>query len=204
MPRSKPKPSASSTSRSPGRATRFGSPLETAKVAVEQRLTRSRLRAVIVRPDEFHEIHLSPIGRFDPVAGKAAVIGRGDTGRRWVSTEDVAALVASVTVEPEPAPVVEFGGPEVLSRNEAIELAEQLSGRPIRIQRMPRWAARAGVRMLSRPNDALASVFAAGLLQDLVPATWSDGPLRQRGITPRSTTAFLREQVLAGEAHVEK
>ena len=42
---------------------------------------------------------------------------------RWVSTDDAAALVAAVAVEPDPPAMVEFGGPEAISRNEAIAIA---------------------------------------------------------------------------------
>lgn len=176
----------------------LGSPLERAKLAVERRLARSTLPSVIVRPDAFQEVHLAPVGRFDIAGGRVAVIGKGDTRRRWVSTADVAALVCAVSVEPDPPRMLELGGPEALTRNEAIAVAEQASGRAIRRQRMPRPVARVAVRVLSPRYDALASVFAAGLHQDLVPATWDDGPLRQRGISPRSASDFIREQARGG------
>lgn len=173
----------------------LGTPLERAKRAVEGRLGTSTLERVIVRPDAFQDIHLAALGRFDVAAGKVAVFGRGDSKRRWVSTDDVAALTARVAVEPHPPPVLEFGGPEALTRNEAIKVAEEAAGRPFRRQRMPRPVARAGIRVLGRRRDALASVFGAGLLQDLVPATWDDSALTERGISPRPASAFIREQV---------
>lgn len=172
----------------------LGSPLERAKVATEKRLRRSSMRATMVRPDAFQEIHLAPLGRFDMGAGKVAVFGKGDTPRRWVSTDDVAALVAAIAVEPDPPAVVEFGGPEALSRNEAIAVAERLTGRKLKRQRMPRSAARLGMRVLDKRKPELASIFGTGLHQDLVEARWDDAPLRERGIEPRSATEFLRQQ----------
>ena len=172
----------------------LGAPIDNAKRATESRLARSSLRRVIVRPDAFQEVHLAPLGRFDMGAGKVSVFGKGDTKVRWVSTDDVAALVAAVAVEPDPPEVVEFGGPEALSRNEAIAIAEDLTHRTMKVQRMPRSVARLATRLLNRRNDGLASVFGVGLIQDLNAADWDDEPLRQRGITPRSTTDFLRDQ----------
>jgi uncharacterized protein YbjT (DUF2867 family) len=172
----------------------LGHPIEKAKIATERRLERSRLRRVVVRPDAFHEIHLAPLGRFDMGAGKVAVFGKGDTKVRWVSTDDAAALVAAVAVEPDPPVLVEFGGPEALSRNEAIAIAEELTHRKMKVQRMPRPVARLAMRLLHRRKDGLAAVFGVGLLQDLYAGDWDDEPLRQRGITPRSTTDFLRDQ----------
>jgi uncharacterized protein YbjT (DUF2867 family) len=172
----------------------LGSPLDRAKLATERRLEASAMRTVIARPDAFQEIHLAPLGRFDMERGKVAVFGKGDTRRRWVSVDDVAALVAEVAVEPDPPAMVEFGGPEALSRNEAITEAELATGRTMKRQRMPRRLARWGMRALDRRNDALASVFGAGLMQDLVEAHWDDSPLVQRGITPQPASEYIREQ----------
>jgi uncharacterized protein YbjT (DUF2867 family) len=174
--------------------TGFGTPLERAKLTTEQRLRTSPMRTVIVRPDGFQEIQLTATGRFDIEHGKVAVIGRGDTKRRLVSTDDVAALVAAVVREPDPPEMVEFGGSEAISRNEAIAVAEAATGRAMKRQRMPRAVARLAMRVLDRPNDALASVFGTGLHMDLVPADWDDAPLRQRGIDAKSASDFIREQ----------
>ncbi|QNE18582.1 NAD(P)H-binding protein [Kribbella qitaiheensis] len=179
----------------PGVEDASGSPLELAKLAIEKRLERSTLQRVVVRADAFQEIHLAPLGRFDLAAGKVAVIGKGNSRRRWISTADVAALLAAVAVEPDPPTLIEVGGPEAISRNEAVAIAEALIGRPLKVQHMPRLVARLAVRLLSRSNDGLASVFGTGLLQDVRAADWDDEPLRRRGIEPRSATTYLREQV---------
>lgn len=172
----------------------LGTPLERAKAATEKRLAQSPMRSVIVRPDAFQEIHLAPIGRFDIHAGKVAVFGKGDTKRRWVATEDVAALIAALVVEEDPPNLVTFGGPEAISRNEAIAVAEQATGKKIKVQRMPRAVAKLGMRLLDRPSPAMATVFGTGLMQDLLPVTWDDAPLLQRGINPRSASDWIKEQ----------
>ena len=155
------------------------------------------MRRVVVRPDAFQDIHLAPMGRFDVQAGKAAVFGHGDTKRRWVATEDVAALVAAVTLEADPPDTVTIGGPEAISRNEAVAIAERATGRRFKVQRMPRALTRLGMRLLARPSPAMASVFGLGLMFDVVEAAWDDSPLRERGITPRSTSTWLEEQAHA-------
>ena len=172
----------------------IGTPMERAKLAVEKRLGTSSMRTVILRSDAFQEIHLAPLGRFDMAAGKVSVIGKGDTRRRWIATDNVAALMAAVAVEPDPPAILTFGGPEAMSKNEAIALAEQLTNRRMKVQRMPRLVARLAIRVLAKRYDALATAFGAGLHQDTVEATWDDAPLRERGITPRSASHFLREQ----------
>lgn len=163
-----------------------GTPLERAKLAVERRLRASAMRPVIVRADAFQEIHLGPMARFDVAARKVSIIGRGDCPRRWVATEDVAALVAALATETDPPEVVEVGGPEAISKNELVRIAEQMIGGRMKVQRMPRALARIMIKLSGLRNDALASALGAGLHQDLVPATWDDTPLRERGIEPIS------------------
>ncbi len=172
------------------------SPLSRAKLKTEQLLAASSLRSVIVRPDAFQEIHLGPSGRFDMAAGKVLVVGKGDTKRQYVAVEDVARLIATVALEPDPPEMIEFGGPDPITRNEAIAVAERLTGRKIRRQRIPAFVAKLGVRVLEKRNDALASVFASGLQQDM-PGDWSEAPLRDRGITPRTPTRWLEQQAAA-------
>lgn len=60
-------------------------------------------------------------------------------------------------------------------------------------QRVPLLFGRLGMRLLARPNDALASIFGTGVLQDRSPATWDDGPLRERGIRGRSATEWIEQ-----------
>jgi uncharacterized protein YbjT (DUF2867 family) len=175
----------------------IGTPLEHAKLAVEDRLRSSSMRSVIVRADAFQEIHLGQLARFDIINGKVSVIGRGNSKRRWIATEDVAALVAAVAVEQDPPAVLEVGGPEAISKNDLITLAEGVTGRRFKRQHMPRPVARLAIRLLSGRKDALASAFGAGLLQDLVEASWDDTPLRERGIVPTSASDFVKAEAEA-------
>ncbi len=172
-------------------------PLEQAKLAVEKRLRASAMQPVIVRADAFQEIHLGPVARFDIAQGKVSIIGRGDCERRWIATEDVAALVAAVTIEFDAPEIVEVGGPESISKNMLVELAERTSGRRIKTQHMPRQLARVAIALTARFNDALASALGAGLHQDLLAASWDDTPLRERGIQPQSPTDYVTSMARA-------
>lgn len=170
-------------------------PYAAAKVATEERLRRSRLRPVMVRPDMFHEVWLTPTTRFDWPKGKLTIFGRGDTEARYVATDDVAALTAHLALAEDPPESVEFGGPEALTRNEAADLFERECGRPMRRRHVPRAALRVGAAVLRRSKPTLASVMGMSLASDLVAATWDDGPLVAAGIQPRSTTEYVRSVV---------
>ena len=84
--------------------------------------------------------------------------------------------------------------PEAMTKNEAVALVQDTTGRRMKVQQMPRPVARLAMRLLNKRNNALASAFGAGLLQDIRPADWDDEPLRQRGIKPTPASDFLREQ----------
>ncbi|MBT2567310.1 NmrA family NAD(P)-binding protein [Arthrobacter sp. ISL-85] len=176
-------------------------PLEQAKLAIEERLANSPMRAVVVLSDGLQEVQLSRAARFDLAAGKAAVIGKGDTPRRLVSTGDIAALLAAVALEPDPPARIEVGGPEPLTKKEIIGIAGELAHRPLKVQRMPRLVARLATLVLKRRNDAMASALGVGLSSDIEEATWDDKALRQRGINPKSVTEFLKEQAQGLASH---
>jgi uncharacterized protein YbjT (DUF2867 family) len=172
----------------------LGFPLERAKAANEQRLRQSSLREVIVRPDGFQEMQLSPMAKFDVARGRVDILGRGETRRRLVAGDDVAALVVILAFEPDAPSLLEVGGPDALSRAEAADLAEQISGHELRRRHIPRPAVRLAARLLARPRPALASVFGIGLLMDLQESRCDDTPLRERGIEPQQVAVHLRRQ----------
>lgn len=184
----------------PGVDKAIGTPLERAKLATEERLRDSSLQRVVIRSDAFQEIHFGAAARFDVAAGRIAIIGRGDSKRRWVSTADIAALVASVAVELDPPSLITVGGPEAITKNEAVALVEEVTGRRMKVQHMPRPVARLAIRLLNKRNDALASAFGAGLLQDIRAADWDDTALTERGITPRPASDYLRAEACADSA----
>lgn len=173
----------------------LGFPLERAKAANEDRVRRARCREVIVRPDAYQEVHLAPLGRFDVDGGGVEIIGRGDTKRRWIACEDVAALVAELALEDDPPRLVEVGGPDALSKNDVVELAAQLGARPSKQRHMPRPLARALSRLLARRRPEVATVIGLGLLMDLHETRADEAPLRDRGIEPQRVAAHLRRQL---------
>jgi NADH dehydrogenase len=168
-------------------------PLAAAKRAVERRLAASPMRAVIVRPDSFQELWLSPMTQFDWQRGRVIVFGRGETIARYVATDDVAEAIAVLTVADDPPASVEFGGPEPLTRHEAVQVFEAVTGREIRTHHVPRAALRAGLRVLRRRRPEVASVMGLSLLADERDATWTEEPLRALGIQPRSVTAYAAQ-----------
>jgi uncharacterized protein YbjT (DUF2867 family) len=165
-------------------------PLGRGKVATEDRLFAAALREVVVRPDQYQEIWFSPLAQFDWPARKVVIFGKGETPTRYVATDDVAAAVVQLALADDPPRIVEFGGPDALTRKLAVEVFERALGEPIRRRHVPRAAIRLGAIGLRRLRPGLASVMGGALAADLHAATWDDRPLRELGIQPRSVEAY--------------
>jgi uncharacterized protein YbjT (DUF2867 family) len=170
-------------------------PLAHAKLAVEARLRESPLREVIVRPDAFHEVWLTPIVQLDWPNGKLTLFGRGESKARYVSAEDVAAAIAAWTVADDPPRRVEIGGPEGLTRNEVADLIEDAAGRPLKRRRVPHAVLAVGSRALARVKPEVATLMGLSLMLDSGDVQWDDAPLRELGIEPRSPREFIRQAV---------
>jgi NADH dehydrogenase len=149
------------------------------------------MQVVVVRPDMFQEVWLAPASGIDPAAGTALIYGRGELPHRYVATDDVAALCAHLVVAPDPPAVVEFGGPEALSRLQVVAAFEGARGRKLRVRHLPRIALAIGCRVLARLKPEVASLMGMALFFDTHPGTWDDRALRELGILPRPATAFI-------------
>ncbi len=172
-------------------------PLAAAKLATERRLEASSTRGVVVRPDKFQEVWLAPLTGIDPLRSKAVIYGKGTTPEAYVAEDDVAALVVALATEPDPPAVVEFGGPETLTRNQVCDALGDAFGVALHPRHIPRVALRAGAAVASRPKPDIASRMGMSLYSDTHPIHWDDTPLTSRGIPPRPTTAYVRELAAA-------
>jgi uncharacterized protein YbjT (DUF2867 family) len=92
----------------------------------------------ILRPSYFMEMWLGPALGWELAEGRARVLGSGDQRVNWISAGDVvAAIVACVDNREALGETIELGGPEALSPNEVVRLAESFVGHPISIERVP-------------------------------------------------------------------
>jgi uncharacterized protein YbjT (DUF2867 family) len=174
------------------------SPFSKAKRATENRLMGSPIREVIVRPDMFQEIWLTPVVNFNWPERKFTIFGKGDSRHRYVAVDDVAAGVVAWALADDPPRVVEFGGPEGLTRNQAVDVFEEALGEPVHRRHVPRFALAAGAKLLQRVRPNLASVMGQSLFADKRPSQADDAPLRVLDIEPTPASAYIRRVVNPG------
>ena len=140
----------------------FDFPLQSAKRAVEDRLRLGRMTYTILQPTCFMEVWLGPALGFDPAHGTAQIYGSGQNKVSWISFQDVAQFaVAALRNDRAAQAIVKLGGPDALSPLEVVQLAQQLTGRPIDVQHVPEEALRA---QYSSASDAMQKSFAALML----------------------------------------
>jgi uncharacterized protein YbjT (DUF2867 family) len=184
----------------PGPVLASHTPFADAKLATEALLRASSMREIIVRPDAYQEPWLSAERRFDWRSGTVTIFGSGDGRAAYVAMDDVAEAIVRLAALADPPPLVDLGGPEAMSRNELVAVFERETGHPIRRQRVPRLALRAGAFALRRAKPGLASVLGMALSSDDRRAVPDDRALRDLGIAGRPVSAYVRELVLGGDA----
>jgi uncharacterized protein YbjT (DUF2867 family) len=100
-------------------------PFSDAKLATERRLRDSSMHEVIVRPDAYQEVQLSPLAGFDWPNRSVTIFGKGDAPAAYVAVDDVAEAVVRLAIASDPPRLVEFGGPEAMTRNQAADALER-------------------------------------------------------------------------------
>jgi uncharacterized protein YbjT (DUF2867 family) len=166
-------------------------PLTRAKRGAEARLRASGMTYTILRPSYFMEVWLGPHLGLDWTNARATVFGSGDAKVSWVSLGDVASFAVRAVDDARAAnAVIEIGGPEALSRREAIGIFEREIGQSFAVEAVPEAALEA--QAASAP-DSLSRAFGALMLRnargDVIPM---DETLRTFPVTLTSVRDYAR------------
>ena len=147
-------------------------PLSDAKRAVEIALAESNMVGCSLQANYFTEVWLSPHLGFDYANAKARVYGSGDNKVSWVSLVDVARFaVAALDKNFAANQLVNIGGPEPLSQNEAIRLFEAAHGKTFEVEYVPEAALEQQLANSTHPLEqsftGLMLQYAAGMPMDM-------------------------------------
>lgn len=139
------------------------------KYAIEQALAASRLpQVVVLRPSAFMEHHVHGFNGLSLLSkGKVDLIGPGSKTRNFVAASDVAQIALHALLD-DPAPFarLDIGGPDHASNAEVAALYSRLAGVPLKLNHLPRGAARI-IAVLARPfNPGLARIMGLFALPD--------------------------------------
>ena len=174
-----------------------GTALDRAKAATERRLQASALREVIVRADMIQESHLSAMAGFDWPHGKVTIFGRGRTPNAYISNGDFAEAMVRLALADDSPRLVEVGGPEAITRDEAAARFSEAMGRPMRVRHVPRPVLWAGAHLLG-PVQPLGALMMGSMLEfDTTDWHLNDRGLRALGIDPTPASRYIKEAVAA-------
>jgi uncharacterized protein YbjT (DUF2867 family) len=165
------------------------SALETAKRDCEARLLQSGMEAVILRPSYFMEIWLGPHLGFDPMNGRARIIGAGEAKISYISASNVAEFaVAALLRETGKQATLEMGGPQPLSQLDVVRIFERTLGVTCQLDFVPVEA----LQQQHLPPDPLQRTFAALMLGcadgDVIPG--AAALAKEYGVRPRSVEEY--------------
>jgi uncharacterized protein YbjT (DUF2867 family) len=147
-----------------------------------------------VRPAPFDEIWLGRITGIEPEKHRATVFGHGRARANFVSADDVAEACVRLATMDDPPAEIDLGGPEAMSRREAIEAYERATDAKFRRIPVPRPAMAAGNRLLRRRKPAVAAVMGMALVMDVEGVEVSPEPMRQLGIAPMSASDYIAKE----------
>ncbi len=150
---------------------RFDSLLEVAKRDCEDRLSRSKMQAVILRPSYFMEVWLSPMVGFDPANGSVRLYGPGTEKVSYISASNVADFAVAVATRAigEKTTTLELGGPEALSQLDAVRIFGDAFGKELKIEDVPVDAIRAQHKAFDPVTRAFGALMLAYANGDEIP-----------------------------------
>jgi uncharacterized protein YbjT (DUF2867 family) len=172
---------------------RLESPLETAKRTCEDRLLKSSMQAVILRPSYFMDMWLSPALGFDFVNGSARIYGSGEAKLSYISAFNVAdfAVATALRVNGKNA-IIEMGGPEPLSQLDAVHIFEQALNNKFQVHYMPIETLQEQYRSASDPLQKTFGALMLGYANGDVIADAQENAKRY-GVQLRSVAHYAAE-----------
>ena len=165
------------------------------KREVEAAVRTAGVPWTILQPSAFMEIHAGPVGGWDFTAGRARLTGSGQAVIGYVSTTDVAACAVAAVEHPAAAGRVwHITGPEPLTGRDAVAIAERITGRRFRVQRVPVGALHVLRLGLMPFHPSLSSLFAMGIGMEGGEHI-STHPFDELEIAPTTFEQYVRRQL---------
>ena len=134
---------------------------------------------MILHPEKFMDVWFTkPLG-FDP-DGSVTLYGGGDAPQAWVAVADVAEVAVQAVRDPRLAnQTIPFGGPAAHTQREVVALYEQLLGRAIATEVMPRSALESMRAGAASPTEESLG----GVLLEATEPSGRSGPPSTRSLT---------------------
>jgi uncharacterized protein YbjT (DUF2867 family) len=168
-------------------------PFVQCKREVERAVRASGMAWSILQPSAFMEIHAGPLGGWDFVRHRARVLGSGRAPMCYISLHDVASLAANcVDHSDAPNRDLHVTGPEPLSADQALRIAEEEIGHPFKVQKAPIAILKAGSALLRPFHPGFSSLLAMTVSMERGERTDLSGRLQELGVTPTTFRGYVQ------------
>jgi uncharacterized protein YbjT (DUF2867 family) len=153
--------------------------------------------ATLRRPFWFSRLFLGAVGRLVEGHGVALVPGSGQARHAFVALDDVASFLAGAIGLPSTRDsILEVGGPEVLSWDEAVAVFARVLGRPVRAAHAPAGVFRLQQRLLQPFSPQAGNLMGMNWLVATTDSAYDTVALsREFGISLTSVEQFLRNKL---------
>jgi uncharacterized protein YbjT (DUF2867 family) len=106
------------------------------------------------------EISFSPIAGWDVERGKVRVVGAGQRLASFISLHDVAEFAAMATQLPEMrGRSIPLGGPRPITAMDAVKVFEEVTGKSLKVERVPRLVLKAASVILRPIHPPLSTLL---------------------------------------------
>lgn len=164
------------------------------KHAIEERIRRSGLTYVLLRPSAFMETWAGMLSDGIRKNGVAVLFGDGQTITNFIAIEDVAEFSVRILEREEIRDeVIEIGGPSNLSFDQLVTLLEKKMAIPAKRRRIPLMVLWWGGFLLRPFNEVGARLMRLGYFTATRDGRFTDWeiPSKRFGVSPRSIETFL-------------
>jgi uncharacterized protein YbjT (DUF2867 family) len=142
------------------------------------------------------EIHAGPVAGWDFASGRARILGGGRAPMSYISFRDVAAIAVDAVTNPAAARrALHLVGPEPISPQDAIRIAERVTGRTFTVQHAPARVLKVLSSVLRPFNRRLASLMRMGIAAELGETADMTAILKDFPITQTTFEQYVRRVV---------
>jgi len=168
------------------------------KYTIEGYLKKSGIIYTIIRPANFMETHIHLLlGKGILKNRKAMIFGKGENPANFVAAADVAALIKIVLENPSAQNrLIEFGGPDNMSKNEIAKLYGQLANINVKYTHLGQGFLKVLSNIIKPIHPGIARVMAVSVVTDEIDQTYTTSPEQKEFNVPlTSIEDFVRQQV---------
>lgn len=168
------------------------------KYIIEQYLIDSGMIYTIIRAAAFMETHVHMLlGKGILKNGKALIFGKGENPTNFVSVADIGSFIKMALENPSTQNrVIEFGGPDNMSKNEIAKLYGRLANKKLKFTHLGIGFLKVMSKIMKPIHPGIARIMTLSIIADETDQTYTISPEQKEFNVPlTSIEDFVSQQV---------